>query len=164
MQSGDDEGKDKSDNWQHCGEFTRMVDQAESEVENGQAPADRNNQYPRFRSANYRLVYFRPDQFEADGVTLRPGQQGSYIFPAGTHVAFFVINGGQYALQKDGSAGFQIDHTRISFSRPLLNKYLGQRIQRPRPQPLVGNITVDQYPGPQCPGPLDSIRDLCLGR
>ncbi len=125
VQSGDDEGKDKSDNWQHCGEFTRMVDQAESEVENGQAPADRNNQYPRFRSANYRLVYFRPDQFEADGVTLRPGQQGNYIFPAGTHVAFFVINGGQYALQKDGSAGFQIDHTRISFSRPLLNKYLG---------------------------------------
>ncbi len=63
VQLGDDEGKDKSDNWQHCGEFTRMVDQAESEVENGQAPADRNNQYPRFRSANYRLVYFRPDQF-----------------------------------------------------------------------------------------------------
>lgn len=125
VQNGDDEGKDKSDEWKHCAEFTRIVDEAEAAMENGTAETDRAKQYPRFQSANYRLVYFSPDQFESDGVTLKANQQGSYIFPAGTHIAFFVINGGQYALQKEGTAGFKIDHTRISFSRPLLNKYLG---------------------------------------
>lgn len=125
VQNGDDEGKDKSDNWQHCGEFTHIVDDAEAAMENGTAETDRAKQYPRFQSANYRLVYFSPDQFESDGVTLKSDKKGSYIFPAGTHIAFFVINGGQYALQKEGTAGFKIDHTRISFSRPLLNKYLG---------------------------------------
>lgn len=124
VQSGDDEGKDCSDGWKHCDEFRRLVDDAEAEIEAGTATTDRDKQYPRFRSANYRLVYFSPDQFESDG-TLKSNQQGSYIFPKGTHIAFFVINGGQYALQKDGEAGFKIDHTRISFSRPLLNKYLG---------------------------------------
>lgn len=122
---GDDEGKDKSDNWEHCGEFTRLVDQAEAAIKNGTAETNRANQYPRFQSANYRLVYFSPDQFEDDGVTLKPNQQGKYKFPAGTHIAFFVINGGQYALQQGEKSGFKIDHTRISFSRPLLNKYLG---------------------------------------
>lgn len=123
VESGDDEGKDKSEEWQHCGEFTRLVDEAECAIENGTAEKDRAKQYPRFQSANYRLVYYKPDDF-VDG-KLSPDRQGSYIFPAGTHIAFFVINGGQYALQKEGSAGFKIDQSRISFSRPLLNKYLG---------------------------------------
>ncbi len=120
---GQDEGKDQSDGWDHCTEFSTMVEKAENgDYDNA---AYEYGQYPRFRPANYKLVYFAPDQFESDGVTLKPGAQGSYKFPAHTHIAFFVINGGQYALQRNGKAGFTLDYDRISFSRPYLNRVLG---------------------------------------
>lgn len=118
-----DEGKDKSDEWKHCLEFSRIVENAEKgDYDNS---GYENGQYPRFRPANYKLVYFAPDQFESDGVTLKPGARGTYKFPAHTHIAFFVINGGQYALQREGKAGFTLDYDRISFSRPYLNRVLG---------------------------------------
>lgn len=125
LEHGEDEGKDKSDNWKHCMEFTSLVDEAEDIISAGNPKPE----YPRLRSANYRLTYFDPSNFEKeeDGrIRLKNTDVvGSDIFPKGTHIAFFVINGGQYAFRRNGEAGFKLDNRRISFSRPFLNKYLG---------------------------------------
>ena len=144
----EDEGKDKKDNWEHCMEFTDMVDNAERiMMEGGERP-----EYPRMRSANYRLYYYPDDAFEPEENSptemykLKDGAVPSTIFPKGTHIAFFVINGGQYAFRREGKAGFQLDSRRISFSRPFLNKYLGNvfnamgHSHRPDPDPNMPSI------------------------
>lgn len=84
---------------------------------------------PRFRSTRYQLVYYAPDQFDADG-RLKPGARGSYKFPKGTNIGFFIISGGLYALDRDGNIGqgAVIDHRRIAFSRPVMNRYIGNTI------------------------------------
>ncbi len=119
-EAGENEGKDKGDEWKHCMRFSNFVLNAEK--------GDYANSYaPRFRSVNYRLVYYSPDQFENG--KLRANAIGTYQFPKGTRIAFFVIQGGQYALDKDGGAGFKLGHRHISFSRPYMNKYIANTIK-----------------------------------
>lgn len=149
---GEDEGKDKSDDWKHCMEFTTLVDKAEE-------MGEEKSEYPRLRSANYRLVYFPPEDFEVDEssptkmVKLKDtAKNGSYIFPKGTHIAFFVINGGQYAFRRNGEAGFKLDHRRISFSRPWLNKYLGNVFNAFGHYHQAGNPSKN-IPGPDAQDP-----------
>lgn len=121
--SGPNEGKDSGDNWKHCTHFSDLVQNAE------------NGEYadgafvPRFRSTRYQLVYYSSDEIDADG-RLKPGARGSYKFPKGTNIGFFIISGGQYALDRDGSIGqgALIDHRRIAFSRPVMNRYIGNTI------------------------------------
>lgn len=123
---GENEGKDKGpdkdtgEEWRHCMRFSNFVLNAEK--------GDYEGKYvPRFRSVNYRLVYYSPDQFENG--KLKANAVGTYQFPQGTRIAFFVIQGGQYALDKDGGAGFKLGHRHISFSRPYMNKYIANTIK-----------------------------------
>lgn len=119
-EAGENEGKDKGDEWKHCMRFSNFVLNAEK--------GDYDNSYaPRFRSVNYRLVYYSPNQFENG--KLKANAIGTYQFPKGTRIAFFVIQGGQYALDKDGGAGFKLGHRHISFSRPYMNKYIANTIK-----------------------------------
>lgn len=121
--SGTNEGKDSGDNWTHCTHFSNLVQQAEDgEYADGAF-------VPRFRSTRYQLVYYAPDQFDTDG-RLKSGARGSYKFPKGTNIGFFIISGGQYALDRNGDIGqgAVIDHRRIAFSRPVMNRYIGNTI------------------------------------
>lgn len=121
VESGENEGKDEGENWGHCMRFSNFVMNAEK--------GDYKDTYaPRFRSANYRLVYYSPDQFDQNG-KLKENAIGTYQFPKGTRIAFFVIQSGQYALDKDGGAGFKLGHRYISFSRPYMNQYIGNTIK-----------------------------------
>ncbi|MCI8998217.1 MAG: hypothetical protein HFJ95_04400 [Muribaculaceae bacterium] len=117
--SGPNEGKDQGDNWTHCTRFTKFVENAEN--------GDYVDKFaPRFRSANYRLVYYSPEQIENG--RLKPGAMGTYKFPKGTHIGFFIINGGRYALDRNGTTAARITNRHISFSRPYLNKYIANTI------------------------------------
>lgn len=117
--SGPNEGKDQGDNWTHCTRFTKFVENAEN--------GDYVDKFaPRFRSANYRLVYYSPEQIENG--RLKPGATGTYKFPKGTHIGFFIINGGRYALDRNGTTAARITNRHISFSRPYLNKYIANTI------------------------------------
>lgn len=136
----DDEGKDMSadlslpedwsgdyDNrkWKHSMRYSSFVERAE----NGEYDDD-GKYAPHFRSANYRLVYYSPSQFDSNG-KLKDGSVGTYQFPAGTHIAFFVIQSGQYLLDKDGNPvnpQNKIDHRRIAFSIPAMNGMIGNTI------------------------------------
>lgn len=121
-EAGENEGKDKGDDWKHCMRFSQFVLNAEK--------GDYNDSYaPRFRSANYRLVYYGPEQIDKNG-KLKENAVGTYQFPKGTRIAFFVIQSGQYALDKDGGAGFKLGHRYISFSRPYMNKYIANTIKK----------------------------------
>lgn len=117
---GENEGKDQGDEWEHCMRFSKFVEDAEAGKYDGQY-------IPRMRSANYRLVYYDDTQFE--GGKLKNNAVGKYGFPKGTHIAFFVIQGGQYALDKNGDAGFKLGHRHIAFSRPVMNRYIGNTIK-----------------------------------
>lgn len=122
--SGFNEGKDSGDSWKHCTYFNDLVQKADKDEE------FENGFIPRIRSTRYQLVYYSPDQIDADG-RLKPGARGSYKFPKGTNIGFFVISGGQYAFDKDGNigSGAVIDHRRIAFSRPVMNRYIGNTIK-----------------------------------
>lgn len=112
----DDEGKDCGDGWEHCKRFANFI----SAAENGSGEV-------RFRSAKYRLVYYAPEMFDEKG-RLKEGAVGSYGFPQGTHVAFFVVTNGQYSLDKNGDTPRKINNRRIAFSVPLMNKYIGNTL------------------------------------
>lgn len=111
--------------WKHSMRYSSFVERAEK------GEYDDDEKYaPHFRSANYRLVYYSPSQFDSNG-KLKDGSVGTYQFPAGTHIAFFVIQSGQYLLDKDGNPvnpQNKIDHRRIAFSIPAMNGMIGNTI------------------------------------
>lgn len=118
------------ENWTHCSLFSKLVEAAEIYDEDSKDNYYEANNVaePRFKSANYRLVYYDDSQF-VNG-HLRDGAQGSYEFPAGTCIAFFIINGGQYAMNQDGNTNLPIDHRSIAFSIPTMNKAIGNTFNR----------------------------------
>lgn len=72
----------------------------------------------RVRSTNYDLVYY---EFDANGNVTK----ADYEFPAGTHVAFFVVTGGRYRFDREGTSTKLIDNEVVTFSLPWMNKLIG---------------------------------------
>lgn len=121
ISSGNDEGKNNTWDWAMCKRFADYVSYAE------QNPDDTDN-IASFRSAKYRLVYYAPDQFENG--KLKSSATGSYKFPLGTHIAFFVVTGGQYILERELDTDKRIDGRQLQFSVPLMNKYMGNTMNQ----------------------------------
>ena len=115
------EGKDATGNWQHAMRPKRLVEDAEK----GNEGADRLEPdfTGRMRSANYRLVYYQTDE---NGKPIESTK--TYTFPAGTHIGFFIIQGGQYWIRKNDGSGQLVNHRRMAFSRPWMNYYIGNTI------------------------------------
>lgn len=127
---GHEEGKNNTWDWNMCKRFADYVTYAE------QNPDDTDN-IAEFRSAKYRLVYYAPDQFDSHN-ELKPEATGSYKFPLGTHIAFFVITSGQYIFEKGLDTSMKIDNRRIQFSVPLMNKYMGNTMNHGHSHHAIG--------------------------
>ena len=142
---GHEEGKNVTWNWDQCKRFADYV----SEAENPETPG---SDIVQFRSAKYRLVYYSPEQFDSHN-KLREGAEGSYKFPLGTHIAFFVITSGQYILEKGLETDMSVNYRRIQFSVPLMNKYMGNTINYGHRHQDSGNFDSNMITGNGTPAP-----------
>ena len=111
-----DEGKDKSDDWAHPMLPKRLVDHVDPEV-NGPAEEGYTG---KMQSAYYKLVHY---DIDSEGKPIEGS--ASYTFPAGTHVAFFIIQGGYYWIERNGDTSQKVNNIRLAFSLPQLNDAIG---------------------------------------
>ncbi len=116
------EGKDATGDWQHAMRPKRFVDDAENAGVEGYQKLEPEFT-GRMRSANYRLVHYDIDN---NGKPIE--STATYTFPKGTHIGFFIIQGGQYWIRKGKDAGQLVNHRRLAFSRPWMNYYIGNTI------------------------------------
>lgn len=111
-----DEGKDMSDSWNHPSLPKRLVDHVDPEINGPEVQGYTG----RMQSAYYPLTYY---SIKPDGTP--DAATATQVFPAGTHIAFFMIQGGHYWIDRNGSTSQCIDNVRLAFSLPQLNEAIG---------------------------------------
>lgn len=74
--------------------------------------------YSRFKSTIHKLVYYPINPDGSLGT-------GTYTFPAGTRIGFFIITNGKSSLEYSDVLRGSINSGRISFSLPWMNKAIG---------------------------------------